>query len=154
MAAKRSRVDASDDAPPPLPYDLADLPGVSSAEFAPPPLVGRDLETLAFSEEQIERFNNDGFVATEKSVLSASQLEQLRADLDALVDQQSPHPKIDLLHELHYNEAEGSGQVLFHCLGHWRCTPSFHDLGLLDAIALPASQLLHGRPVRFWHVPG
>jgi len=55
------------------------------------------------------------------------------------------------MHELHYNEAAGSGSVLFHGLGHWRCAASFHDLLFLDAICLPASQLLQGRPVRFWH---
>lgn len=55
------------------------------------------------------------------------------------------------MHELHYNEAAGSGSVLFHGLGHWRCAASFHDLLYLDAICLPASQLLQGRPVRFWH---
>ena len=48
-------------------------------------------------------------------------------------------------------EAEGSGHVLFHCLGHWRIEPSMHDIAYLDGVCLPASQLLHGRPVRFWH---
>ena len=41
--------------------------------------------------------------------------------------------------------------MIFHCLGHWRIAPSFHDVAFLDSICLPACQLLQGRPVRFWH---
>ena len=37
---------------------------------------------------------------------------QLQADLDELVCPEPPHPRVDLMHELHYNEAEGSGSVL------------------------------------------
>ena len=134
-----------------LPYDLAELASPTPTEFAPAPLSGAALAALALTSEEVDKFDRDGYVATSQPVLSASQLEMLRRDLDALVDQDHPHPKLDLLHELHYNEAEGSGQALFHCLGHWRCEPSFHDIAFLDAICLPASQLLHGRPVRFWH---
>ena len=130
-----------------LPRDLADC----SVPIALEPLQGEALAALALSSAQVDKFDRDGFVATEQPVLTPAQLEQLRADLDALVSQQPPHPKVDLLHELHYNEAAGSDSVLFHCLGHWRCTPGFHDLAFLDAICLPASQLLHGRAVRFWH---
>ena len=137
--------------PPPLPHDLADLSGISPTGFASAPLDGEALAALALDEEQIERFDRDGYVATKDAVLTPSQLAQLRADLDCLTDESTPHPKLDLLHELHYNEAKGSGQVLFHSLGHWRCAPSMHDIAYLDAITLPASQLLHGRPVRFWH---
>ena len=50
-------------------------------------------------------------MATAQPVLSPAQLEQLRADLDRLTDQANPHPKLDLLHELHYNEAAGSDQA-------------------------------------------
>ena len=145
--AKRVRSEG----PPPadLPYDLANLVGPSPA--APAPLTGDALLALALDQSQVDNYDRDGYVATEQPVLTPGQLEQLRRDLDALVDQADPHPKLDLLHELHYNEAQGSGQVLFHCLGHWRCAASFHDLAYLDAICLPASQLLQGRAVRFWH---
>ena len=147
MSTKRRR--SEDDT---LPYDLADCPGPTPTGFlgaARPE--GPALAALALSEAEVRRFDAEGFVATAQPVLSASQLHQLRSDLDALVDQATPHPKLDLLHELHYNEAEGSGQVLFHCLGHWRCAASFHDIAFLEAVCLPASQLLQGRPVRFWH---
>jgi hypothetical protein len=125
-----------------LPYDLADLPGLSPTGFCPAPLEGAALADLAFSESQVERFSQDGYVATDQPVLTPSQLAQLRAELDALTDQENPHPKLDLMHEIHFNEAEGSGQVLFHSLGHWRCSPGMHDLAFLDTITLKASQLV------------
>lgn len=145
MKRARNRVGA--DA---APRDFSELTGVTN--FAPSPLAGQELAKLALSNAEVEKFNADGFVGTSQPVLMPQQLEQLRHDLDALTDQDRPHPSLDLLHELHYNEAgPESGQVLFHCLGHWRIAASFHDLAYLDAITLPASQLLHGRPVRFWH---
>ena len=131
-----------------FPRDLADLPGPSADSLE------RDadvLRALALSHEQVEKFNRDGFVATERPVFTTSQLDWLRRDLDRLTCQDPPHPKVDLLHELHYNEAKGSGQILFHCLGHWRVAHSFHDLLYNDAIGLPATQLLRGQKVRFWH---
>ena len=127
---------------------------VDYADIGPPSDVrvnGEALSALALSREQVEKFDRDGFVATDRPVFTASELDWLRQDLNRLTRQDPPHPKCDLLHELHYNEAAGSGQVLFHCLGHWRLARSFHGLVYHDAIALPASQLLQGRPVRFWH---
>ena len=135
----------------PLPRDLSELAGPSDTGFLAPRPEGAALAALALTEAEVERFTKDGYVATSKPVLTPAQLEQLRADLDELVCPEPPHPRVDLMHELHYNEAEGSGSVLFHGLGHWRCAASFHDLLYLDAVALPASQLLQGRPVRFWH---
>ena len=129
--------------------DYADFAGPSD-DVLPLPS-GDTLRALALSHEQVEKFNRDGFVATERSVLSSAQLEQLRVDLDRLTCQDPPHPKVDLLHELHYNEAKGSGQVLFHCLGHWRAECSFWNLLYYNQIGLPASQLLQGKSVRFWH---
>ena len=130
-----------------LPRDLAEVPGPSLDERS----TAAVLREQALSQEEIEKFNRDGFVATALPVISFSQLQQLRSDLDKLTCQVPPHPKVDLLHELHYNEAAGSGQVLFHCLGHWRLEPSFHHLVYNVEIGLPASQLLQGRSVRFWH---
>mmetsp|Transcript_70447 Transcript_70447/g.194788 ORF Transcript_70447/g.194788 Transcript_70447/m.194788 type:complete len:366 (+) Transcript_70447:52-1149(+) len=150
-APQRNRVLAAGERPAGLPRDLAEVAGPTSTGFVPPPLSGSALAKLALSPEQVERFNSDGFVGTEGPVLTPEQLTQLRADLDALADQATPHPQCDLLHELHYNEAQGSDTALFHTLGHWRCAVSFHDILYLDAVTLPASQLLHGRPVRFWH---
>jgi len=134
-----------------LPRDLAQVVGPTGAGFLGPPLAGDALRSLALTAEQVAQFDNDGFIGTDVPVLTASQLEQLRADIDALSDASNPHPDAGLMHELHYNEAKGSGSVLFHSLGHWRCAVSFHDLLFIDAVTLPASQLLQGRPVRFWH---
>jgi hypothetical protein len=114
-------------------------------------LSGEALGALALSQAQVDRFACDGFVGTDVPILTQRQLEQLRAELDALIDQVNPHPSVDLLHELHYNEAHGSGSVLFHCLGHWRISPGFHDILFLDSIGIAASQLLQGKSVRFWH---
>lgn len=145
------RLLAAGERPGGLPQDLAEVVGPTDTGFLPPPLRGDELAQLALTPEQVERFNVDGFVGTDRPVLTPAQLAQLRADLDALADRANPHPHRDLLHELHYNEAEGSGTELFHSLGHWRCAVSFHDILYLDAVTLPASQLLQGRPVRFWH---
>ena len=64
-----------------FPRDLADLPGPSADSLE------RDadvLRALALSHEQVEKFNRDGFVATEQPFCSAAQLEMLRRDLDRL----------------------------------------------------------------------
>eukprot|EP00746_Dinoflagellata_sp_MGD_P083239 gnl/MRDRNA2_/MRDRNA2_33150_c0_seq1.p1 gnl/MRDRNA2_/MRDRNA2_33150_c0~~gnl/MRDRNA2_/MRDRNA2_33150_c0_seq1.p1 ORF type:complete len:373 (+),score=73.78 gnl/MRDRNA2_/MRDRNA2_33150_c0_seq1:61-1179(+) len=134
-----------------LPRDLAEVVGPTSAGFLAPPVDSEKLASFALSPEQVARFNEDGFVGTDEPVLTPAQLAQLRADMDALADEKTKHPDVDLLHELHYNEAAGSDSVLFHCLGHWRLAVSFHDILYLDAVNLPACQLLQGRPVRFWH---
>ena len=130
-----------------LPRDLADVPGPSPDERS----IGDVLREQALSQEEVGKFNRDGFVATALPVISFSQLQQLRTALDKLTCHDPPHPKVDLLHELHYNEAAGSGQVLFHCLGHWRVEPSFWNLLYNDIIGVQACQLLKGRSVRFWH---
>ena len=122
LHGKRPRPEAT------LPYDLSDLSGPSDAAEAPAALDGAALAALALSAEQVAKFDRDGFCATQQPVLTPHQLETLRADLDKLTDERVPHPKLGLLHEIHYNEAAGSGQVLFHCLGHWRIASSFHDL--------------------------
>jgi hypothetical protein len=136
---KRPRPDSS------LPRDLSELSSPSDA--APAPLDAAGLRALALSSEDIAKFDRDGFCATQQPVLTPSQLESLRSDLDALTDEQRRHPKIDLLHEIHFNEAAGSGQVLFHCLGHWRIARSFHDLAFQDGITLPACQV-RGSPLQ------
>jgi ectoine hydroxylase-related dioxygenase (phytanoyl-CoA dioxygenase family) len=81
-------------------------------------------------------------------VLDASQVARLREETEAIVS--GTHPGEPLLYELNRNEADDPGQRLFHCLGHWRVLPAFHDLLWHPAITVPASQLLGGA-VRFWH---
>ena len=131
--------------------DLSELPDHMNTGFLGPRASGAALAALGLSQAQVDRFACDGFVGTDVPILTHTQLEQLRDELDALVDETNPPPNVELLHELHYNEAEGSGSVLFHCLGHWRISPGFHDILFLDSICVAASQLLQGRSVRFWH---
>ena len=50
---------------------------------------------------------------------------------------------LSLLHEYHANETGDDGNVLFHCLGHWRITQGFHDLIFHPSVTVPAAQLLY-----------
>ena len=77
-----------------LPRDLADLCGPSDTGFLAPRPHTAALAALALSEAEVERFTERGYVATSQPVLTTGQLEQLRADLDELVCQQPPHPKV------------------------------------------------------------
>mgnify|MGYP001197944923 CR=1 FL=1 len=80
-----------------IPRDLADLSGPSDTGFLAPRPHTAALAALALSEAEVERFTERGYVATSQPVLTTSQLEQLRADLDELVCQQPPHPKVACL---------------------------------------------------------
>ena len=77
-----------------IPRDLADLSGPSDTGFLAPRPHTAALAALALSEAEVERFTERGYVATSQPVLTTSQLDQLRADLDELVCQQPPHPKV------------------------------------------------------------
>jgi len=80
--------------------------------------------------------------------LNDLQVEKLKEELE-LLTKGEPHVK-SLFHEYHSNESPDPSQVLFHALGAWRVTPTFHDLLWHAPILVAASQLLQG-PVRFWH---
>lgn len=99
------------------------------------------------SEDQIEFYEQHGYVAG-VPLLNEDQVEQLRAELDELLD--PAHPGRHLFYEYNSNEATDPATILFHALGAWRVTPAFHDLLWNPAFVLPASQLLKGA-VRFWH---
>jgi len=106
-----------------------------------------DREKYLLSEDQIEFYRENGYLAGVR-ILTDRQVEGLRAELASILDES--HPGMGLLHEYHGNESGDPENVLFHCLGHWRLTPGFHDLLWNPAFTTPASQLLGG-PVRFWH---
>jgi ectoine hydroxylase-related dioxygenase (phytanoyl-CoA dioxygenase family) len=99
------------------------------------------------SPEELSRFHRDGFV-TGIRLLDEDQVELLRSELELLQDPR--HPGAHLFYERHSNESLEPGRILFHALGAWRISPTFHDLLWNPAILVPAGQLLSG-PVRFWH---
>jgi ectoine hydroxylase-related dioxygenase (phytanoyl-CoA dioxygenase family) len=99
------------------------------------------------SDEQVEFFHENGYIKGIR-MLDGDQVESLRAELGRLMDPE--HPGHRLFYEYHSNESKDPNTVLFHALGAWRITPSFHDLLWNPRFTVPASQLLGG-PVRLWH---
>ncbi len=104
-------------------------------------------DDFALSAEQIEFFNENGYLAGIK-ILSDEQIEILRNELDDLMKpEQAANP---LFYEYHNNESADKNKTLFHALGAWRVSKAFHDLLFHPAFTVPASQILGGQ-VRFWH---
>lgn len=100
------------------------------------------------SPEQIEFFHENGYLS-HIEILEDQQLNQLRAELEAISD--PSHPGHYLFYEYHSNESGDPDAVLFHSLGHWRITQGFHDILWNPRFVVPASQLLGHKAVRFWH---
>jgi ectoine hydroxylase-related dioxygenase (phytanoyl-CoA dioxygenase family) len=128
---------------------VQDLSQCSSpiTDFAPRPAWPDGWRRYRLSDEQVAFYHEHGYL-TGVRVLTDEQVERLRAELQGLFDPN--HPGHELFHEYHSNESTVPDTVLFHALGAWRITPSFHDLLWHPAFTVPASQLLGG-PVRFWH---
>ncbi|GBC94365.1 hypothetical protein HRbin16_00146 [bacterium HR16] len=99
------------------------------------------------SDEQIAFFHENGYLPGIR-ILTDEQVEQLREELDTLMD--PSHPGHHLFYEYHSNESKDPNTILFHALGAWRITPGFHDILWHPAFTVPAAQLLGGA-VRFWH---
>lgn len=112
-----------------------------------PDLAQTDLERYRLSEQQLQFFEQHGYVAGIK-LLDDPLIEQLREELVELLD--PSHQGRELWHEYHSNESPDPNSVLFHALGSWRIKPGFHDILWNPAFLVPASQLLQGS-VRFWH---
>jgi ectoine hydroxylase-related dioxygenase (phytanoyl-CoA dioxygenase family) len=105
-------------------------------------------EEYCLTDEQIQHFNEQGYISNIK-LLENEQIDQLREELEEIMD--PGHPAHALLYEFHTNESQDPDRVLFHCLGHWRMTPGFHDVLWNPALAMAASQIFGGKSVRFWH---
>jgi ectoine hydroxylase-related dioxygenase (phytanoyl-CoA dioxygenase family) len=106
-----------------------------------------DCESYRLSDEQVEFYRENGYVAGIR-ILTDEQIEALRREVTALVD--PAHPGHHLFYEFNANESGDPDETLFHALGAWRITPGLHDLLWHPAFVVAAAQLLHG-PVRFWH---
>jgi len=104
-------------------------------------------EEPRLTAKQINFFNENGYISGIR-VLTDEQIECLRADLSQLMTPE--HASNPLFYEFHLNESATKERVLFHALGAWRVSASFHDLVFDPAVTIPARQLLCG-PVRFWH---
>jgi ectoine hydroxylase-related dioxygenase (phytanoyl-CoA dioxygenase family) len=106
-------------------------------------------EKYKLSDEQVDFFNENGYLANVRILDNDQQIDQLLAELEQIMD--PTHPKHKLFYEFHSNESSDPNAVLFHSLGHWRITPGFHDVLWNPAFVVAASQLLGNRAVRFWH---
>ena len=104
-------------------------------------------QSYTLSREKIDFFQQHGYLAGVR-LLNDEQTEKLRRELAELMD--PDHPAHDLFYEFHSNESTDPQTVLFHALGAWRISRSFHDLLWNPAFLVPASQLLGGA-IRFWH---
>ena len=123
--------------------DLSDFDRPITALFD-----GREQHTdFHLSDEQIEFFNENGYLAGTR-ILTEKQIDELRSALrDLMSPELADNP---LFYEYHLNESGEPDRVLFHALGAWRVSKTFHDLIFHRAFTTPAAQLLGG-PVRFWH---
>ncbi len=115
--------------------------------LGPMPAHKQDWQQYRLSDDQVEAFNRDGFLAGVQ-MLDHEQIEALCRELSGLMD--PVHPTHELFHEYHSNESSNPDTILFHALGAWRTGPAFHDVLWSPAFLVAASQLLDA-PVRFWH---
>ncbi|HEX6183049.1 MAG TPA: phytanoyl-CoA dioxygenase family protein [Pyrinomonadaceae bacterium] len=114
----------------------------------PAPATRAEWDEYRLTDEQVAFYEEQGYLAG-VPLLDDAQVEALR---DELVELMSPsHAARELWYEFHSNESADPSRVLFHALGAWRIAPGFHDLLWNPRFTVPASQLLGGAAVRFWH---
>lgn len=119
----------------------------SVSNLFPQPKTKADWDQYRLTDDQVAFFHEFGYLQGIRA-LNDEQVDVLRNELAEIADPK--HPGHSLFYEFHSNESNDPNKVLFHCLGHWRITPGFHDLLWNPALVMAASQLLGGS-VRFWH---
>lgn len=102
---------------------------------------------IVVTDEQRGFFDDNGYVAGIK-LLDSEQLDALRNDLAVMM--MPDYGSDDRFYEYNLNESADKSKILFHALGAWRVSRSFHDLIFFAPLASAFSTLLDG-PVRFWH---
>lgn len=105
-------------------------------------------EQYKLTDEQVSFYKEYGYLANIK-ILEDFQVDQLNKELAKIID--PAYSKNDLFYEFNSNESDDPNRVLFHSLGHWRITESFHDVLWNPRFVVAASQLLGDKAVRFWH---
>jgi ectoine hydroxylase-related dioxygenase (phytanoyl-CoA dioxygenase family) len=112
------------------------------------PATAAEWEEYKLSDEQVNFFNENGFVSGIK-LLDEKQIEIIRNELAQIADPK--HEGHELFYEFHSNESTDPSTILFHALGEWRITEGLHDVLWNPRFLVAASQLLGNVPVRFWH---
>jgi hypothetical protein len=130
--------------------ETKDLSGIHEpiTELFKWPATAAEWEQYKLSQEQIDFFHENGFLAGVK-MLEENQIGFLKNEIAALAD--VDHPGHHLFYEYHSNESADPSTILFHALGAWRITPGLHDVLWNPRFVMAASQLLGNVPVRFWH---
>ena len=113
----------------------------------PQPSSPKEWSEFQLTEEQIQHFNDQGYVSGIK-ILSDEQIEALGDELAEMVN--PDHEGHELFYEYHSNESGNLNTVLFHALGAWRVRSAFHDMLWNPAFLVPAYQLLGGK-IRLFH---
>jgi hypothetical protein len=131
-------------------HEVEDLSRVHAriSELFQHPQTQSEWDTFRLSDEQLLFYRENGYISGIK-LLEEWQIDRLNDELEQLFD--ANHPGNALFYEFHSSESSDPNKVLFHALGAWRITAGFHDVLWNPAFLVPASQLLGGRAVRFWH---
>lgn len=146
LSNRRSKIDESSRSQKP-PQDLAAVPKLLGELFEQP-RTAEAWAKYALSQEQIDAFNEDGFL-TGVQILSEEQVEKLCAELETLYDRNHPAAEYWYAYDCDV-PTEDPRDKLFHSLGAWRIAPGFHDICWSPAFRMAAFQLLGG-PYRLLH---